>query len=320
MEKLAGKTALITGGASGIGLGMARAFLAAGLRVAIADISEAALESAGTALPGLGKAVKLDVTRAAEWERALDAVEAALGPLEILCNNAGVGQGRFADGREITVAEMPEALWRMVLEINATGTFLGARAVVPRMLARGQRDHGQRDHGQRDHGQWDDGQRGHIVNTASTGGLMAPGRIAAYCASKYAVVGLSESLRAELAPAGIGVSVLCPGGVRSNLFASSVAVRAAVPGASEGMATVGSEALRIEQAQRMDPVFVGEMVLRAIAGNAMYIIPHPEYLGHIEERHAALVAAFGESAQPGYRDTDVTFERFRNPEYARAPR
>src|SRR3954447_10608790 len=119
-------------------------------------------------------------------------------------------------GREITVAEMPQALWRMVLEINATGTFLGARAMVPRMLARGR---------------W-----GHIVNTASTGGLMAPGGIAAYCASKYAVVGLSESLRAELAPAGIGVSVLCPGGVRSNLFASSVTVRAGVPGASEGMA------------------------------------------------------------------------------------
>jgi NAD(P)-dependent dehydrogenase (short-subunit alcohol dehydrogenase family) len=300
MEMLAGKTALITGGASGIGLGMARAFLAAGLRVAIADINEAALAAAAAALPGLGKAVKLDVTRAEEWENAVDAVEAALGQVEILCNNAGVSQGRFADGREIRIADMPEAVWRMVLEINATGTFLGARTVVARMLARGQ---------------W-----GHIVNTASTGGLMAPGGIAAYCASKFAVVGLSESLRAELAPAGIGVSVLCPGGVRSNLFASSVAVRAGVPGASEGMATVGSEALRIEQAQRMDPVFVGEMVLQAIAANAMYIIPHPEYLGHIEERHAALLAAFGQSAQPGYRDTDVTFERFRNPEYARAPR
>ena len=300
MEKLVGKTALITGGASGIGLGMARAFLAAGLRVAIADINEAALETAKAALPGLGMAVKLDVTRAADWERALDAVEAALGTVDILCNNAGVAQGRFADGRDTSVAEMPEALWRMVLEINATGTFLGARAMVPRMLARRQ---------------W-----GHIVNTASTGGLMAPGGIAAYCASKYAVVGLSESLRAELAPAGIGVSVLCPGGVRSNLFASSVAVRAGVPGASEGLATVGSDALRTEQAQRMDPVFVGGAVLRAIAANAMYIIPHPEYLGHIEERHAALVAAFGDVAQPGYRDTELTFERFRNPEYARAPR
>lgn len=300
MAKLAGRTALITGGASGIGLGMARAFVAAGLRVAIADVNEASLAAAKAALPGLGLAVRLDVTRADEWERALDAVEAALGPVEILCNNAGVGQGRFADGREMTVAEMPEALWRMVMEINTTGTFLGARAVLPRMLARGA---------------W-----GHIVNTASTGGLMAPAGIAAYVASKFAVVGLSESMRAELAPSGIGVSVLCPGGVRSNLFASSVAVRAATPGVFEGLATVGSEALRIEQAQRMDPVFVGEMVLRAIAGNAMYIIPHPEYRGHIEERHAALVAAFGESAQPGYRDTDVTFERFRNPEYAKAPR
>jgi NAD(P)-dependent dehydrogenase (short-subunit alcohol dehydrogenase family) len=300
MENLAGRTALITGGASGIGLGMARAFLAAGLRVAIADINETALETARIALPGLGAAVKLDVTRAAEWEHAVDAVEAALGPIEILCNNAGVGQGRFADGRDTSVAEMPEALWRLVMEINATGTFLGARIVVPRMLARG-------------HG-------GHIVNTASTGGLMAPAGIAAYCASKFAVVGLSESLRAELAPAGIGVSVLCPGGVRSNLFASSVAVRAGMPGQFDALATTGSEALRIEQAQRMDPVFVGELVLRAIAGNAMYIIPHPEYRGHIEERHAALVAAFTDPAQPGYRDTDITFERFRNPEYARAPR
>lgn len=300
MQELVGKTALITGGASGIGLGMARAFIAAGLRVAIADINETSLKAAEAALPGLGTAVKLDVARAAEWDRALDAVEAALGPVEILCNNAGVGQGRFADGRDTTVAEMPEALWRMVLEINATGTFLGARAVVPRMLARRQ--------------------GGHIVNTASTGGLMAPAGIAAYCASKYAVVGLSESMRAELAPAGIGVSVLCPGGVRSSLFASSVAIRARTPDAFEGLATIGSDALRIEQAQRMDPVRVGEMVLRSIAGNAMYIIPHPEYLGHIEERHAALVAAFGNSAQPGYRDTDLTFERFRNPEYARTPR
>jgi short-subunit dehydrogenase len=116
------------------------------------------------------------------------------------------------------------------------------------------------------------------------------------------------------------VSVLCPGGVRSNLFASSVAARAQRPGDFEGLATKGSEALRIEQAQRMDPVFVGEAVLKAIATNAMYVIPHPEYRGHVEERHAALLAAFGEPAQPGYRDTDVTFERFRNLEYAKAAR
>lgn len=298
MPSLAGRTALITGGASGIGLGMARAFVAAGLKVAIADVNEASLAAAKGELPGLGAAVVLDVTQAAQWEAAVDAVEAALGPVEILCNNAGIAQGRFADGRDTVVAEMPEALWRLVLEVNATGTFLGARTVAPRMLARGG---------------W-----GHVVNTASTGGLMAPAGIAAYCASKYAVVGLSESLRAELAPAGIGVSVLCPGGVRSSLFASSVALRARTPGAFPGLATEGTEALRVEQAQRMDPVRVGEMVLRAIEGNAMYIIPHPEYRGHIEERHAALVAAFGESAQPGYHDTERTFERFRNPEYAKA--
>lgn len=300
MQDLKGRTALITGGASGIGLGMARAFVEAGLHVAIADINEASLEAAKAAVPGLGAAVQLDVTEADQWARAVDAIEAALGPVEILCNNAGVAQGRYADGRAIEVADMPEALWRMVMEINTTGTFLGARTVVPRMLSRAK--------------------GGHVVNTASTGGLMAPGGIAAYCASKFAVVGLSESMRAELAPSGIGVSVLCPGGVRSNLFASSVAVRAAIPDSFEGLATVGTEALRTEQAQRMNPVSVGRMVLRAIEGNAMYIIPHPEYRGHIEERHAALVAAFGESAQPGYHDTVATFERFRNPEYAKAPR
>ena len=300
MPSLAGKTAFITGGASGIGLGMATAFVAAGLRVAIADVNESALATARSALPGLAAAVKLDVTSSADWQAAVDQVEADLGPIEILCNNAGVSQGRFADGRDTTVAEMPEALWRQVMEVNATGTFLGARTLVPRMLARGQ---------------W-----GHVVNTASTGGLMAPAGIAAYCASKFAVVALSESMRAELAPAGIGVSVLCPGGVRSNLFASSVALRAKAPDAFAGLATVGTDALRAEQAKRMDPVRVGEMVLRAIAGNAMYIIPHPEYRGHIEERHAALVAGFGDSAQPGYRDTDLTFERFRNPEYAKAAR
>lgn len=300
MQGLAGRTALITGGASGIGLGMARAFVAAGLKVAIADINAAALAAAREAVPGLGAAVPLDVTKAEEWAAAVNAVEAALGPVEVLCNNAGVAQGRFADGRNTDVAEMPEALWRLVLEVNATGTFLGARTVVPRMLARKA--------------------GGHVVNTASTGGLMAPGGMAAYCASKFAVVGLSESMRAELAPAGIGVSVLCPGGVRSSLFASSVAVRARTPGRFEGLATEGTEALRQEQAQRMDPVRVGEAVLRAIEGNAMYVIPHPEYRGHVEERHAALVGAFGESAQPGYHDTELTFERFRNPEYAKAAR
>ena len=219
--------------------------------------------------------------------------------MDILCNNAGVGQGRFADGRPITLADMPEALWRLVLETNMTGTFLGIRAVAPRLIARGQ--------------------GGHIVNTASMARLIAPGGLGAYSASKYAVVGMSEALRAELAPHGIGVSVLCPGAVESNLVATSAARRAAVAGASEGMAR-DLATRKADQAKRMDPVLVGARILRAIEDDEFYIITHPEYRALVDERFAAVGAAFGASAQPGYVDPDLVLTRSRNAEYARAMR
>jgi NAD(P)-dependent dehydrogenase (short-subunit alcohol dehydrogenase family) len=293
----AGRVAFVTGGASGIGLGMAQAFLAAGMKVAIADIDAAALDEASALLGGAAMAVALDVTSAAGWAAALDAVEARLGPVWLLCNNAGLGQGRRADGGPVLMADMPEEVWRLVIDTNLHGTYQGIRAAVPRMVAAGR--------------------GGHVVNTASMAGLIAPAGLAAYAASKYAVVGLSESLRAELAPQGIGVSVLCPGAVSTNFYVTSAERRDAVMGAE---ATRGFAAGRTDSAPRMAPRSVGEHVLRGVREGQLYIITHPEYLPLVEARIAAIRGAFGPSAEPGYTDPALVLERSGNPEYDAAPR
>lgn len=295
MDDLAGRVALVTGGASGIGLGMAQAFLAAGMKVAIGDIDEAALAEAAAALGEGAMPVRLDVTDGAAWERALDAVEARLGPAWLLCNNAGLGQGRLADGGPVLLADMPEAVWRLVIDTNLHGTYHGVRATVPRMIAAGR--------------------GGQVVNTASMAGLIAPAGLAAYAASKYAIVGLSESLRAELAPQGIGVSVLCPGAVSTNFYVTSAVRREAVMGAADGFAPG-----RTDSAPRMAPRSVGEHVLRGIREGQLYIITHPEYRPLVEARIAAIRGAFGASAEPGYTEPALVLERSGNPEYDAAPR
>ena len=293
-QDLAGRVAFVTGGASGIGLGMAQAFLAAGMKVAIADINQAALAEAAAGPAHGALPVVLDVTQPASWQAALDAVEARLGPVFLLCNNAGLGQGRRADGGPVLLEAMPEEVWRLVIDTNLHGTYLGIRAAVPRMLAAGQ--------------------GGQVVNTASMAGLIAPAGLSAYAASKYAVVGLSESLRAELAPQGIGVSVLCPGAVSTNFYVTSAERREAVMGNAPAFAPG-----RTDSAARMDPRSVGEHVVRGVRANQLYIVTHPEYLPLVEARFAAIRRAFGPSAQPGYTDPDLVLSRSANPEYETAP-
>ena len=150
----------------------------------------------------------LVITSATSWGEAAARVEAALGPIDILCNNAGIIPGRFGDGTPIHLPAMAKTLWRVVIETNLTGSFLGVRAIAPGMIARG---------------------RGHFVNTASMAGLIAPRGLGAYSASKHAVLGMSKALRAELAPHGVGVSVLCPGAVESDRVATSAARHAETP-------------------------------------------------------------------------------------------
>jgi len=298
MQDIKGKVCFITGGASGIGLGMAQAFAAAGIKVGIADIDETALERALKTLRAQGGTVlgiRLDVTDAASWQAAATRVEAELGPVDILCNNAGVQQGRMSFDKHLELKDVPPELWKLLFDINVTGIFLGMRTFTPGMIERGR--------------------GGHVVNTASMAGFLAPPGLAVYAATKFAAVGLSESAAAELAPHGIGLSILCPGGVQSNLVETTAALRAKLVPTSGGPA----EALltqKLPHVPKMDPRNVGEMVLRAIRNDELYVFTHPEYRPLVEERFATAIDAFADSAEPGYADTPAMLERSRSKIYA----
>jgi NAD(P)-dependent dehydrogenase (short-subunit alcohol dehydrogenase family) len=294
MQFVAGKTAFITGGASGIGLGMAQAFAAAGMRIVVADIDEAALSRAETTLKQSGadiKTVSLDVSSGEAWKAVAADVEATFGPVDVLCNNAGVAQARITFDKHLELVDVPDDLWHLLMETNVTSIFNGIKTFAPKMIERGN--------------------GGHIVNTASMAGFLAPPGLAVYVASKFAVMGLSESAAGELAPHGIGMSILCPGGVQSNLVATTASRRASLPGASQGPAASLITA-PLPHAPKMSPLKVGERVLKAIVNNELYVITHPEYEPLMEERFAAVRAAIGESAEPGYLDTPTMLERSRS--------
>jgi NAD(P)-dependent dehydrogenase (short-subunit alcohol dehydrogenase family) len=274
MKDLAGKVAFISGGASGIGLAIAHALAREGVRVAIGDIDRNALETAADGLRRAGAAVRavaLDVADPASWADAVAQTERALGHVQILCNNAGVGPAR-AD-----VTEVPPADWAWALRINLDGVFHGTQAFVGRMKA--------------------SGQGGHVVNTASILGLFPNGFHSAYVASKFAVVGLSEAMRIELKPIGIGVSVLCPGFVRTPLRQTSQRLRPS--GAGLGDAAQ-------QRPSAMEPEAIGSLVVEGIRGNRLYIFSHPEYRRVVEDRMNRILGAFGTSADPAYVEDVIT--------------
>jgi NAD(P)-dependent dehydrogenase (short-subunit alcohol dehydrogenase family) len=186
MQDLEGKVAFITGGASGIGLGMAKAFLKRGMKVAIADINTKRLVNAEKALdsPGNLIALELDVTDRSAIERAADRTEEAFDKVHVVCNNAGVGGGGPAH-------KTPIEVWNRILDINLNGIFHGVQVFLPRILKHGE--------------------GGHIVNSASTAGLQPNANQGVYCTSKYAIVGFTEALHKDLAEEkDVSVSVLCP--------------------------------------------------------------------------------------------------------------
>jgi len=187
VRTLTDRWALVTGAGSGIGQATALAFAERGAHLVICDIDEAGLAATAERLRGLGAEVlseRVDVADAEAMERFAERVHARIPAVDLLMNNAGIGIGaRFL--------ETPLEQWQRIVSINLMGVVHGNRCFVPRMIERG-------------HG-------GHVVNVASAAGFMATQLLAAYSATKFAVVGLSEALREELAPHGIGVTALCPG-------------------------------------------------------------------------------------------------------------
>jgi len=266
MQDLAGSIVLISGGGGGIGSGMAQAFAEKGARIVLADVRLDFAEEEAAKLPSQVEAiaVSLDVRSLDSWSQVRDEVERRFGRVDVLCNNAGVSTG-FRPLLDIA----PEEFDR-VMSINVTGVYNGIKTFAPGMIER---------------------RRGHIVNTSSMNGLTPFGSFAAYSASKFAVLGLSDALRDELAPAGVGVSTLFPGLTRSRM---SEADATGAAGADAGRAA----AIR---ANMMDPVWLGRAVVRAVERDEPYIVTHPEYRDGLAARQERILAAFGEPAQPGYR-------------------
>ena len=266
MNDFEGRVAFITGGASGIGLGMAKAFAERGMRIMLADIDGETLEKAVAELSGGSMksedlaSVQCDVSDAASIRRAHDASLDAFGAVHVLCNNAGVSLVG-------PTAELPQDDWDWVLGVNLMGVLHGLQAFVPTMTAQGE--------------------PGHVINTASIAGL-APlgGKQAPYKVTKFGVVALSEVLRDELSKTNIGVSVLCPGPVRTAIVDcdehrperfGKAAQKSGRSPAQEFAASVVNSGL--------DPALVGQLVVSAVEANRQYIFTAPELRAMIEARH-----------------------------------
>ena len=274
MREVEGKTAFITGGGSGVGLGMSRAFIAAGMRVAIADIREDHLEAATAELGDRAHPIRLDVTDREAFARAADEAERVLGNVHVLCNNAGINL--FNDITEATYQD-----WDWVLGVNLGGVVNGVVTFVRRIKAHGE--------------------GGHVVNTASMAAFVAGPGAGIYTTAKFAVHGLSDALRWSLLPHGIGVSMVCPGLVKSKIYESDLVRPAEL---STDVAPADPEFMRILPGLHeagMDPDDIGQKVLRAIRRNDFYVFTHPDHRDELRQIFDETLAAFPDEPVPADR-------------------
>jgi NAD(P)-dependent dehydrogenase (short-subunit alcohol dehydrogenase family) len=275
MLALRDKKAFVTGGASGIGLALARAFAREGMNVMLADIEASALADAVDDLKKLGlrvQGVECDVADPASVERAAQAAFEAFSKVHLLCNNAGVAGGSG-------IETIPLETWRWVLDVNLMGVVHGISSFLPHMRAHRE--------------------GGHIVNTASWAGLQAGLGFSPYAASKAAVVTLSEGLAQQLAGTGIGVTVLCPGFVRSRIGDSQRNRQRHYGPMHIPDAASPAGKLMAELTERvrggLDPSGVAAQVLKAVVENRLYVFTHPELRAEFEDRALSIMAALDKS-------------------------
>lgn len=260
-----GRVAVVTGGAGGIGFALAAAFAARGARIALADLDESGLAARADALAARGAevlCVPTDVARRESVEALADAVWSRFGAAHLVCNNAGIALAG-------PLLQATPDDWRLTMDVNFWGVVHGVDAFAPRLVAQGQ--------------------GGHVLNTASMAGLVGMGWLGIYCASKFAVVGLSESLRRELEGHGIGVSVLCPMIVDTGINRNSARLRGQQAPDAPAVDQPPPNALKggVISAEE-----VARRSVRGIERNDPYILTHPEQRELLRRRAERLDAAF----------------------------
>jgi len=278
MRDLVGKTAFVTGGASGIGFALGRTFAEAGMNVMLADVEVDALAVAVENLRGLGPGVRgvaCDVADPTSVEHAAEASYEAFGTVHVVCNNAGVAGGSGIEDISLDT-------WRWVLDVNVMGVLHGIRTFLPHIRAHGE--------------------GGHIINTASMAGLNSGLGLSPYSASKFAVVSMSEGLAKQITPLGIGVTVLCPGFVRARISESgrNRPERYGAAQAPDPASPSGKLAAQLAELARsgLDPMDIAARVLTAMRKDEFYVFTHAgaEWRSELKERFDAILVAMDEAA------------------------
>ncbi|HUN76092.1 MAG TPA: SDR family NAD(P)-dependent oxidoreductase [Steroidobacteraceae bacterium] len=280
MSDSAGKVAFITGGASGLGFGMAQAFCSAGMKVVIADIRQDHLDQSIEHFARRGERqsvhpIRVDVTDRKAMAAAADETERVFGKVHVVCNNAGINL--FND---IAAATWDD--WDWVLGVNLGGVVNGVHTFLPRI-----RKHGE---------------GGHIVNTASMAAFIAGPSAGIYTCAKFAVRGLSEALRFSAAPLGIRVSVVCPGLIDSAIYESD-RIRPTHLASTSGPLDPGfvSRLAELHHRAGMAPLEAGERVLRGMRRGDFYIFTHPEFKDELREIFDEALAALPDEQPPAER-------------------
>ena len=299
MKDFAGRTAFVTGGANGVGIGIVRNLLNAGCKVAIADIRQDAIDRALASLDNREvMGVQLNVMDRAGFAEAAEKVEAEFGPVSLLFNNAGINLFQ-------TIEDSSYDDWDWVLGVNLHGVINGVQTFAPRMKARvlaGEQ------------------KGGHITNTASMASFIAGGAPGIYNTAKFAVRGLSYSLRHSMYQYGIGVSVVHPGLVKSYIYASDDIRPESLKGGAKPVDAQAVERLAGVHEYGMEPDVIGERILDGVRENRANIFTHPDHKEELRQLFDEILADYREYPQDAGYDQRIAFEKLREANFAETRR